>query len=263
MYKNMVDSHCHLNLLTNYNDIIYKCSHMILHNICVEKNDFKKIDFFTKKYPNVYGTYGIHPNYVFEENQEDYSEETIKKYLNQEKIIAIGETGIDLFRDHKNINYQIISFENHIKVSIATGKPLIIHCRSSKDTDNAAHIIEYILEKNSFKDNAIIHCFDGSDRLLNLALKLNLYISISGLCTYSFAKLLQNNITKIPLHKLLIETDSPYLMPSNIVNPINKENNPANLYYIAKQIAKILNKDIEEIFNITYLNYQNLYKNFL
>lgn len=258
----MIDSHCHLNYLENYHQVIFECAHFkILNNICTKKDDFTLIKFLAKKYFNVYGSYGIHPNYATHENSEDYSLDSILKNLEYEKILSIGETGIDLYRSHMNINNQINSFKNHIKASKISGKPLIIHCRSTLNSENAAYSIGMILEEEKFKGDAILHSFDGSEYLFNLGLKYNFYISISGLCTYKKNLLLRNQIKKIPLDKLLIETDSPYLVPIN--KPYTKVNHPKNVMYIAQEIAKILDIKIDEVFEITYNNYKNLYKNFL
>ncbi len=256
-----IDSHFHLNYFTNFDSIMNELEDFtFLHTICTQIEDF---DFIVKKcaqYSNLFGSYGIHPSHATIKNQDYYSLSYILCALENSKIIAIGETGIDLFYTDKNLSYQIQSFENHIRASIITGKPLVIHCRSTVNTENAALQIRQVFANFDFFTNAIIHCFDGANELLNLALERDFYISISAICTYKSATQLQENIKKIPLNRLLIETDAPFLPPLSLRGT---QNHPKNISYVVDKLAAILNLSAEEVFNITHENYVRLYKNFL
>lgn len=257
----LVDSHCHLNYYDDLEEVLMKARDLaFMHTICTQKSDCDFIEDIVCKHKKIYGSYGVHPCNAKEDNAEDYDVNVIVERLSKKKIIAIGETGIDLFHSNDNIRAQEMSFLNHIEASLITGKPLVIHCRSSRGQDDAVERIDSLLEQKNFHSNAIIHCFDGSSRLLDVALKREFYISVAGICTFNSARELQENIKKIPLNKLLIETDSPYLAP----HPYrSKQNHPHYVYYVAQKISEILDVSVEGVIEQTYKNYTKLYQNFL
>ncbi len=253
----MIDSHCHLDhkpLFENLTEIINR-SKLIgitkLLTICTTLESFEKIKILTNKDKIIYGTYGIHPHET-EKNQVHKKKiiETVKK---NNKIIGVGETGLDFFYKHSNKDSQISSFIAHIEASIELNIPIIIHSRSAeKETFDIL---------NSYKNSSIkilMHCFTGSLEFSKKLLSLNAFFSASGIITFKNTLDLQDTFKTIPLEKLLIETDSPYLAP---VPMRGKSNEPSYVKFTLSKLAKLQKQSDEKMDIITTNNFNRLFFN--
>ena len=236
----MIDSHCHLDfepLFENIDEIIERSKNVGIEKlltICTTLESFKKIKILVKKDKIIYGTYGIHPHEA--KNDKITSDLIIKTIKKTEKIIGIGETGLDFYYNHSEKNDQIRSFEEHIQASIELNIPLIIHSRNAEN--------ETLEIFNRYKNNKLkilMHCFTGSKKFAENLLNLGAYFSASGIITFKNSQELQNTFRFIPLNKILIETDSPYLTP---VPNRGKKNEPSFVIHTAQKLA-----DIKEISN--------------
>ncbi len=236
----MIDSHCHLDfepLFENIDEIIERSKNVGIEKlltICTTLESFKKIKILVKKDKIIYGTYGIHPHEA--KNDKITSDLIIKTVKQTEKIIGIGETGLDFYYNHSEKNDQIRSFEEHIQASIELNIPLIIHSRNAEN--------ETLEIFNRYKNNKLkilMHCFTGSKKFAENLLNLGAYFSASGIITFKNSQELHNTFRFIPLNKILIETDSPYLTP---VPNRGKKNEPSFVIHTAQKLA-----DIKEISN--------------
>ena len=253
----MIDSHCHLDhepLISDLPNVIQRSK-----NIGIEKlltistsfESFKRIKDIINLDDIIYGTIGIHPHET--ENDIITSDEILKNLNESPKIIGIGETGLDFFYNNSDREKQINSFKQHIEASIKSNVPIIIHSR------DAEHETFEILNEYKNKNLKILmHCFTGS---LEFAIKLqslNAFFSASGIITFKNALELQNTFKSLPLDKILIETDSPYLAP---VPNRGKKNEPSFIDHTAKKLADIKEISKEELIKITTNNFNNLFFN--
>ena len=208
----MIDSHCHLDhepLLKNLQDVVNRSTEIgitKLLTICTTIDSFEIIKSITEKYKIIYGTYGIHPHET--ENNKTDKLTIIKAVRENDKIIGIGETGLDFFYNHSDKNSQIESFRAHIEASIELNKPIIIH---SRDAENET--FEILNEYNDKNLKILMHCFTGSLEFSKKLLTLDAFFSASGIITFNNSATLQDTFKTIPLRRLLIETDSPFLAP--------------------------------------------------
>ena len=227
----MIDSHCHLDqepLFENIHDIIERSKKIGLTKlltICTTLESFKRIKKLVELDEIIYGTFGIHPH----ESKNDFIDKDliIKKVKENRKIIGVGETGLDFFYNNSDKGVQKTSFVSHIEAAINLDLPLIIHSRNAeKDTFDIL---------NEFKNKNIkilMHCFTGSLSLAKKLLKLDSFFSASGIVTFKNSNDLQKTFEYIPLEKILIETDSPYLAP---VPMRGKKNEPSYIKYTIKK----------------------------
>ena len=251
----MIDSHCHLDhepLFDNIDEIIKRSKEIgifKLLTICTTLNSFEKIKKLVKIDPMIFGSFGIHPHETEKDIiNKDYIINTIK---NNDKIIGIGESGLDFFYNHSNKKRQIESFKEHIEASIILRKPIIVHSRNAED--------ETFEILNSFKCNELqilMHCFTGSTDFSKKLLTLDAFFSASGIITFNNSIELQNTFKTIPLDKLLIETDSPYLAP---IPMRGKKNEPSFIKHTAKKLSLLKEKTFDEINDITTKNFNNLF----
>ena len=251
----MIDSHCHLDyepLLENLDQVIKRSKEVgiiKLLTICTTLESFKKIKTIVKRDEIIYGTYGIHPHEA--KNDKVSAKLIVDEINNNKKIIGIGETGLDFYYNHSDKVDQITSLEHHIEASIELNMPLIIHSRNAED--------ETLKIFNKYKNNnlkILMHCFTGSKIFAEKLLDLNVYFSASGIITFKNSVDLQETFKFIPLEKLLIETDSPYLAP---VPNRGKENEPSFVRYTAEKLANIKDITTEELINITTSNFNKLF----
>ena len=251
----MIDSHCHLDhepLLENLDSIIERSRAVgitKLLTICTTMESFEKIKIIVKKDPIIFGTFGIHPH---ETETNITNKETIIKTINEnKKIIGIGETGLDFFYNHSNKERQIDSFKEHIEASIVLKKPIIVHSRNAeKETYDVL---------NSYKKDELkilMHCFTGSFEFSKKLLSLNAFFSASGIITFKNSLDLQNTFKTIPLNKLLIETDSPFLAP---IPMRGKKNEPSFIKYTIQKLSLIKEKSVEQMMDLTTKNFNNLF----
>ncbi len=251
----MIDSHCHLDhepLFSNLDDVIKRSKKIGINKlltICTTLESFTKIENIVKKDKIIYGTFGIHPHEV--DNNEISSNKIVEQINNNEKIIGVGETGLDFYYDNSKKNKQIESFQKHIEASIELRSPLIVHSR------NAEKETFEILKSYNHKDLKILmHCFTGSKEFANKLLTLNASFSASGIITFKNSLDLQQTFKFLPLNKILIETDSPFLAP---VPNRGKKNEPSFLDFTAQKLSEIKEISKTEIVKITSNNFNKLF----
>ena len=252
----MIDSHCHLDhepLFGNLKEVIKRSKNVGIEKIltiCTTLKSFENIIEIISKDEIIYGTFGIHPHETINDVVlKKQIVDSIKKY---DKIIGIGETGLDFYYNNSDKRSQITSFEEHIKAAIELKKPLIVHSR------NAEKETFEILNNFNNKDLKILmHCFTGSKKFAEKLLKLNSYFSASGIITFKNSNELQDTFKFLPLDKLLIETDSPFLAPTP---NRGKKNEPSFIKFTAAKLADL--KDISniELISKTTENFNKLFR---
>lgn len=253
----IVDSHCHLdrldlekhdgkleNALAAANDNFVK--HMLC--VCIDLENFNAVWEIAKKYENIHASIGIHPT---EQGIKEPTVEQLVALASKEKIVAIGETGLDYFHCKEDVTWQQERFRTHIRAAIQAQKPLIIHTRDAREDT-----IKILHEENAKAVGGVLHCFTENWEMAQAAMQMGFYISFSGIVTFKNAKELQEVATKVPLDKMLIETDAPYLAPMPFRG---KSNEPAYTYYVAEKIAALRGISIEEVAQATTENYFNLF----
>ena len=251
----MIDSHCHLDhepLYENLSNVISRSKNVgitKLLTICTTLESFESIKTIVKKDQMIYGTYGIHPHETAT-NQVD--KQTIIRSINEnEKIIGIGETGLDFFYNHSDRDKQINSFKTHIEASIELDKPIIIHSREAEK--------ETFEILNSYKNmnlKILMHCFTGSLEFSKKLLTLDVFFSASGIITFNNSTELQNTFKTIPLEKLLVETDSPFLAP---IPMRGRKNEPSFIKYTLEKLSILKDTSVEKMSEITTDNFNKLF----
>ena len=252
----MIDSHCHLNfnsLKTNISQIVLNAKNNNISSILTINTDpdefFEHYDLI-KNYQSIFISYGLHPQNV--SDKKSISKELIISNSFLEKVIGIGETGLDFFHSTNYKKEQYKNFENHIEASIKTKLPIIVHQRNSEN--EIIEILSYYQKNYDLK--VVLHCFTGTNKLKNFCLDNNFFISISGIVTFKNANDLRDVIKDIPLNSLLIETDSPYLSP---VPYRGKENEPSYVKYTAEYLSIFYKTSINEISKKTDDNFYKLF----
>ena len=251
----MIDSHCHLDHEPLFNDLgnILKRSKEVgiekLLTICTTFESFVKIKQLVKKDDIIFGTYGIHPHEA--KNDKVTKKLIIDEISANEKIIGIGETGLDFYYNFSDKKDQIKSFEEHIEASIELKIPLIIHSRNAED-----EMLEIFNEYKKYDLKILMHCFTGSKKFAESLLDLNAYFSASGIITFKNSTDLQETFKSIPLEKTLIETDSPYLAP---VPNRGKKNEPSFVKFTAKKLAEIKDIPVSTLVKSTTSNFNKLF----
>ena len=253
----MIDSHCHLDHEPLFSDLknVIKRSKSIgikkLLTISTSFDSFSKIKKIVNEDDIIYGTIGIHPHES--ESNRINSHQIIKDLNENKKIIGIGETGLDFYYNNSDKDIQISSFKEHIDASIYTKAPLIIHSRNAED--------ETYDILNSYRDDnlkILMHCFTGSKTFAKKLLELNSYFSASGIITFKNSIDLQETFRFLPLDKIMIETDSPYLAP---VPNRGKKNEPSFIDFTATKLAEIKNISKSKLIEITSNNFNKLFFN--
>ena len=251
----MIDSHCHLDhepLHEKLSEVITRSKEIgitKLLTICTTIESFEKIKTIVEKDKMIYGTYGIHPHET-ESNHVD-KHTIIKAVKDNNKIIGIGETGLDFFYNHSNKERQIQSFKEHIEAAIILKKPIIVH---SRDAENETYDI-----LNSYKHDQLkilMHCFTGSFEFSKKLLTLGASFSASGIITFKNSEELQNTFKTIPLDRLLVETDSPFLAP---IPMRGKKNEPSFIKYTLTKLSELKKKTYEEMSIATTQNFNKLF----
>ena len=251
----MIDSHCHLDhepLLSNLDDVIQRSKDIGIKKIltiCTTLESFKRIKNIIKNDEIIFGTYGIHPHEA--KNNKVTSNLIINEVNDNDKIIGIGETGLDFYYNHSDKVDQITSFEQHIKAAIDLNIPLIIHSRNAEN-----ETLEIFEKYRNSKLKILMHCFTGSKNFAEKLLGFNAFFSASGIITFKNSIELQKTFEFIPLEKLLIETDSPFLAPEP---NRGKKNEPSFIKYTAEKLAIIKNVTNENLINMTSKNFNDLF----
>lgn len=256
----LIDSHCHLNFI-DLNEFNNDLSLVIerakdngvqhLLSVCVELSDYPELERLAVEYPNINISVGVHPNTVMD---TPVTAKLLCDLAENPACIAIGETGLDYYRTHTEEAQELqrSRFREHIKASLMTSKPLIIHTRQA-----AEDTLRLMMEENAQQIGGVMHCFAESLDIAKRAIDLNFYISFSGIVTFKNATELQDIAKKIPLDRILIETDSPYLAPAPFRG---KQNHPALVKHVAEFIADLRGMEFDEIAEITTHNFYNCFK---
>jgi TatD DNase family protein len=249
-----VDSHCHLNfpeLAQNLPDILERMtlnqvSHALV--VSVDMPAWPGLMELVAQHDNLYASVGVHPDY------EDTVEPTVQELVTltqSPKVVAIGETGLDYFRSEEPLEWQRERFRTHIRASRASGLPLIIHTRAA-----SADTLRIMKEEGADEVGGVMHCFTESWEVAQAAMDLNFYISLSGIVTFKKATDLQDVAARIPLDRLLIETDSPYLAPVPFRGKIN---DPSKVMHVAEKIADLRGVPAAEVGQKTTENFFKLF----
>ena len=240
------NTHSHINdKLENLNELVDECLDSNVDKIAVVGYDLASSLRAIKacKHPNVYAIVGLQPNEVssFDGNYDAFID-----LFNNEKCIGIGEIGLDYYWNKDEKEIQMKAFEKQLQMASNYKKPVIIHCRDAyEDTFNM------LSKYHKQLDGIIMHCYSGSVEMMRRFLTINCYISISGVVTFKNARAIKEVAKEVPLDRLLVETDDPYLTP---VPFRGKENRPSYVKYVLKEIAEIKEMDYQELEKIVYEN---------
>ena len=253
----MIDSHCHLDHEPLFSDLknVIKRSKEIgikrLLTISTSIESFSRVKEIVNKDEIIFGTIGIHPHET--DRNKINSEFFIKNLSENKKIIGIGETGLDFYYDNSDRDKQIESFKIHIEAALKANIPLIIHSRNAEEKT-----FDILNEYKKEKLKILMHCFTGSQKFAEQLLEFNSYFSASGIITFKNSAELQKTFKFLPLNKILIETDSPFLAP---VPNRGKKNEPSFIDFTATKLAEIKGIEKSEIIKITSDNFNNLFFN--
>lgn len=254
----LVDSHCHLNFpdfKDDINGVIARAKAAgvnIMQTICTEMAEFDDVYSIAENNEGVFCSVGVHPN---DSGKQEIvlAQELIGK-TSYKKVIGIGETGLDYHYEYSDRGLQKQSFIEHIKAAQATGLPLIVHTRDADE--DTMQIINDEISKRSFK--FLIHCFTSGKQLADVMVKLGGYISVSGIITFKNAQSIRDALADVPLDRILIETDSPFLAP---IPHRGKRNEPSYVTQVNKALAMLKNISEEECAEITTANFFRLFDN--
>ena len=253
----LVDSHCHLDFDVfdeDRDEAVARARDAGVDacvTICTRVSRFETIRAIAARYENIFCSVGIHPHQVAEEPETDT--ETLVALANGDpKVVGIGETGLDYYYDNSPREDQRQSFRAHIGAARETGLPLIVHTRDA-DEDTAAILTE---ESRGGGFPGVLHCFSAGRGLAEAAIELGLYISFSGIVTFKNAEELRGIARDMPMDRILVETDSPFLAP---VPNRGKRNEPAFVVHTAEAVAKIKDVPVEELAQATTDNFYRLF----
>jgi TatD DNase family protein len=252
----LVDSHCHLNFPDFKEDLDGVISRAkaagvgVMQTICTEMAEFDEVHGIAQRYDGIYCSVGVHPN-DSGDAEIAKSEELIAR-TSSEKVIGIGETGLDYHYERSNREIQKASFIEHIKAGRATGLPVIIHTRDADE--DTVNILKEEVVKGSFK--GLIHCFTSSQYLAEEAVKMGFYISLSGIISFKNAQAIRDAIKNVPMDRLLVETDAPYLAP---MPHRGKRNEPSFVIHTNKVLAELKGISEKECATITTDNFFRLF----
>ncbi|GAL38067.1 putative deoxyribonuclease YcfH [Vibrio maritimus] len=251
-----VDSHCHLDKL-NYDelhdgiqDVLNKAKAANVEQLLsvgVTLDSFPAMMELIKPYPQIMASCGVHPLDV----ESDFSLEQFKRYVADERVVAVGETGLDYHYQPDTAELQKRRFEQQVDVAVDVNKPLIIHTRNARQDT-----LDILKKGHAERCGGVIHCFTEDLSFAEAAMELGFYISISGIVTFRQAKELKEVVKQLPLERLLIETDSPYLAP---IPHRGKENQPAYVVEVAAYIAQLKGLSLSEVAEKTSKNYRDLF----
>lgn len=253
----LVDSHCHIPVICQEPDaptadeIVARAEESgVSHMLCVgvDLPSFPGVRAVVDAHPNVFGSVGVHPN---TETDACPSAETLLELADHPGIVAIGETGLDYYYDDVPLELQHTRLKTHVAVAREAGKPLIIHCRDAGDD-----LIEVLRSTGASAVGGVMHCFVDTWEVASAAMDLGFYISFSGIVTFKSAESVRDVARQVPLERLLVETDAPWLAP---VPYRGKRNQPAYVRHVAEQIAELKDTSFDEIAAVTSRNFFELF----
>lgn len=252
----LVDSHCHLNMVAEkgiaIDDAVQAAQDNgvgVLLTICTHMKEAEEVIAIAERYPNVYATVGIHPHTA---DKEEAEHDTLLKYASHPKVIGLGETGLDYYYENSSRENQQRSFHTHCSIARETGLPVVVHSRDADE--ETISIIEEELRKGEFP--FLIHCFSSGKYLAEKSVKLGGYISLSGILTFKNSQELRDIAQVLPLERLLVETDAPFLAP---VPFRGKTNQPAYTKHTAECLAELKGISLSEVAKQTTDNFFTLF----
>ncbi|NGN97008.1 YchF/TatD family DNA exonuclease [Grimontia sp. S25] len=252
----LVDSHCHLDKL-NYEDLHADVGAVVenakqrgvdyLLSVGVTLKSFPKMMELIRPFDNVFASCGVHPLDI----EEGFDYDTLKALASDDRVVAIGETGLDYHYQPEPAEKQKDAFRQHVRLAVELNKPLIIHTRMAREDT-----LQILREENAQKVGGVLHCFTESYEMAEAAIELGFYISISGIVTFNKASELKDVVRRLPLERLLVETDSPYLAP---VPFRGKENQPAYVREVAEYVGLLKGVSGDEVAKVTTENFFKLF----
>lgn len=254
----LVDSHCHFNLLNldlfpeKIPGILNQAKSLGVEfflNVGTEPQNWQAVIDIANHYNNIWASVGLHPSDAV---PEEPSAEMLIEYAQQQKVVAIGETGLDYYHTDVSKELQHERFRRHIQVAKKLGKPLIIHTRQAQDDT-----IKILQEEGASEVGGVMHCFTESWEMAKAAMDLNFLISFSGIVTFKKALELKEVAKKVPLNMMLVETDAPFLTPEPYRG---KPNQPAFVYYVAQYLSKLCAIPFEKLCEQTSENFFRVFK---
>lgn len=251
----LVDSHCHLDFPDLAGRVDEALALMrengVTHALCVSVTlqEFPQVRALAERYPNLYASVGVHPDYA---DVPLVTEKELVTLADHPKVVAIGETGLDHYRIKGGAEWQRERFRTHIRAARSSGKPLIIHMR-----DAAEDTLRIMREERASEVRGVMHCYTGTWETAQAAMDLGFCISFSGIVTFKNAAALREVAKQVPLDRMLIETDSPFLAP---VPYRGKTNEPGLVKYVAEEIARLRQVSLDEVAAATSANYFRLFR---
>ncbi len=249
-----VDSHCHLDFPELAAELPALLDAMaaaqVSHALCISVNlpDWPAVHALAVAHHNLYATAGVHPDYA---DTPEPSVDGLVSLASRPKVVAIGETGLDYYRQQGDLEWQRSRFRTHIRAARRAGKPLVIHTRAA-----AADTLAIMLEEGAREVGGVMHCFTETWEVARVALDLGFHISFSGIVTFKNARDLKDVARRVPKDRMLIETDSPYLAP---VPHRGKRNQPSFVPYVAEEIARLTGEPVEAVAQATSTNFFRLF----
>jgi TatD DNase family protein len=252
-----IDSHCHLDfpeLQADQNNVLNLMrENAVTHALTISTTlkTFAAVRAVAEANANIWCSVGVHPD-----EQVDDHEPTVDELLGlaaHPKVVAIGETGLDYFRLTEPLDWQRERFRIHIRAARACVKPLVVHTRNAH-----ADTLRLMREENAIEAGGVMHCFTETQAVADAAMEMNFYISFSGIVTFKSAKELKEVAKHVPLNRMLIETDSPYLAPMPYRGKMNQ---PGYVKHVAEHIAELRGITVEEVAEATTANFFALFKN--
>ena len=251
----LVDSHCHLDFPDLAGRVDEALALMrengVTHALCVSVTlqEFPQVRALAERYPNLYASVGVHPDYA---DVPLVTEKELVALADHPRVVAIGETGLDHYRIKGGAEWQRERFRTHIRAARSSGKPLIIHMR-----DAAEDTLRIMREERASEVRGVMHCYTGTWETAQAAMDLGFCISFSGIVTFKNAAALREVAKQVPLDRMLIETDSPFLAP---VPYRGKTNEPGLVKYVAEEIARLRQVSLDEVAAATSTNYFKLFR---
>lgn len=249
-----IDSHCHINFPELAADLdavtAAMAANQVSHALCVSVNleTFAGVLAVAQRFANIYASAGVHPD---DRSGEEPDVARLVALAAQQRVVAIGETGLDYYRIEGDTGWQRQRFRTHIRAAKQCGKPLIVHTREA-----AADTLGILHEEAAAEVGGVMHCFTETAAVARAALEMNFLISFSGIVTFKNATALKEVAREVPLENMLIETDSPYLAP---VPHRGKTNQPAYVRFVAEEIARIKGVSVESVARATSANFFRLF----
>ncbi len=256
LWTQLIDSHCHLDYLArdhNLDDIVARARAAGVGGIvtiCTKVSEFARIRGIAERYDDIWCSLGIHPHEA--DTEPNVSADDLVELAKHPKVVGIGESGLDYYYEHSSREAQRNSFLTHITAAQITGLPLIVHTRDADE--DTIDILHHEFEKCKY--SGLIHCYSASQKLAERSLEIGFYISLSGIVTFNSAEKLRETVRILPLDRILVETDAPYLAP---VPMRGKKNEPAFVAHTAAMVAELKGISIEELTVATTANFFRLF----